>query len=137
MSYAIGANEKFVGYHGPLRARGACDCTRAQLKYMVLTPQQNTMPLINNGTADFNCASMTNNLTRQKQVAFGFDHLYVSEVRMAVRADSGITSFQAAAGQVWAPSRARRRCRFCAKYASDNELNFKTLMRQGSVRELF
>jgi glutamate/aspartate transport system substrate-binding protein len=113
MSYAIGANEKFVGYHMDLCERVVhAIAPKAQIKYMVLTPQ-NTMPLINNGTADFNCASMTNNLTRQKQVAFGLT-TYVSEVRMAVRADSGITSFKQLQGAMWAPSRARRRCRFCA-----------------------
>ena len=70
MVYALGANEKFVGYHMELCERVVqAIAPKAQLKYMVLTPQ-NTMPLINNGTADFNCASMTNNLMLQKQVAF-------------------------------------------------------------------
>ena len=69
MSYALGANEKFVGYHTELCEKVVQTIApKAQLKYMVLTPQ-NTMPLIQNGTADFNCASMTNSLKRQDQVA--------------------------------------------------------------------
>lgn len=127
MSYAIGANEKFVGYHMELCERVVhAIAPRAQLKYMVLTPQ-NTMPLINNGTADFNCASMTNNLTRQKQVAFGLT-TYVSEVRMAVRADSGITSFKQLQGRNVGAITGTTAVQILRKYASDNELNFKTLM---------
>lgn len=127
MSYAIGANEKFVGYHMDLCERVVhAIAPRAQLKYMVLTPQ-NTMPLINNGTADFNCASMTNNLTRQKQVAFGLT-TYVSEVRMAVRADSGITSFKQLQGRNVGAITGTTAVQILRKYASDNELNFRTLM---------
>ena len=127
MSYAIGANEKFVGYHMELCERVVhAIAPRAQLKYMVLTPQ-NTMPLINNGTADFNCASMTNNLTRQQQVAFGLT-TYVSEVRMAVRADSDITSFKQLQGRNVGAITGTTAVQILRKYASDNELNFKTLM---------
>ena len=127
MSYAIGANEKFVGYHMELCERVVhAIAPRAQLKYMVLTPQ-NTMPLINNGTADFNCASMTNNLTRQKQVAFGLT-TYVSEVRMAVRADSDITSFKQLQGRNVGAITGTTAVQILRKYASDNDLNFKTLM---------
>ena len=127
MVYALGANEKFVGYHMELCERVVqAIAPKAQLKYMVLTPQ-NTMPLINNGTADFNCASMTNNLTRQKQVAFGLT-TYVSEVRMAVRADSGITSFKQLQGRNVGAITGTTAVQILRKYASDNELNFKTLM---------
>lgn len=127
MSYAIGANEKFVGYHMDLCERVVhAIAPKAQIKYMVLTPQ-NTMPLINNGTADFNCASMTNNLTRQKQVAFGLT-TYVSEVRMAVRADSDITSFKQLQGRNVGAITGTTAVQILRKYASDNDLNFKTLM---------
>ena len=127
MVYALGANEKFVGYHMELCERVVhAIAPKAQLKYMVLTPQ-NTMPLINNGTADFNCASMTNNLNRQKQVAFGLT-TYVSEVRMAVRADSGISSFKQLQGRNVAAITGTTAVTLLRKYASDNDLNFKTLM---------
>ena len=127
MSYVIGANDKFVGYHMDLCERVVhAIAPKAQIKYMVLTPQ-NTMPLIGNGTADFNCASMTNNLNRQKQVAFGLT-TYVSEVRMAVRADSGITSFKQLQGRNVGAITGTTAVQILRKYAADNDLNFKTLM---------
>ena len=54
---------------------------------------QNTMPLVQNGTVDIGCGPATNNLTRQQQVAFAVT-TYLSQVRMAVRADSGITDWK-------------------------------------------
>lgn len=127
MVYALGANEKFVGYHLELCERVVhAIAPRARLKYMVLTPQ-NTMPLIHNGTADFNCASMTNNLTRQKQVAFGLT-TYVSEVRMAVRADSDITSFKQLQGRNVGAITGTTAVQILRKYASDHGLSFTTLM---------
>src|SRR5512137_1644118 len=40
-----------------------------QIKYTPVT-SQNRIPLIQNGTVDLECGSTTNNLERQKQVAF-------------------------------------------------------------------
>lgn len=127
MAYALDANEKFTGYHVELCERVVRSIApRAQLQYMVLTPQ-NTMPLIHNGTVDFNCASMTNNLTRQKQVAFGLT-TYVSEVRMAVRADSGITSFSQLAGKKVAATTGTTAVPILRKYASEHGLQIKPLL---------
>jgi glutamate/aspartate transport system substrate-binding protein len=52
---------------------------------------QNRIPLVQNGTVDIECGSTTNNATRQKDVAFAVT-TYVEEVRIAVKANSGITS---------------------------------------------
>jgi glutamate/aspartate transport system substrate-binding protein len=46
---------------------------------------------VQNGTVDIECGSTTNNATRQKDVSF-LNTTYVEEVRMAVKANSGITS---------------------------------------------
>ncbi len=62
-----------------------------KVRWLPLTPQ-NRVPAIVNGLADLDCAPNTNTLERQKQVAFSVSH-YVSTVRMLVRADSGIKSF--------------------------------------------
>ena len=127
MVYSLGANEQFVGYHIELCERVVrAIAPKAQLKYMVLTAQ-NTMPLINNGTADFNCASMTNNLNRQKQVAFGLT-TYVSEVRMAVRADSSLTSFKQLQGHKVAATTGTTAVQILRKYADAQDLQFQTLM---------
>jgi glutamate/aspartate transport system substrate-binding protein len=52
---------------------------------------QNRIPLVQNGTVDIECGSTTNNATRQKDVSFAVT-TYVEEVRIAVKANSGITS---------------------------------------------
>jgi len=52
---------------------------------------QNRIPLVQNGTVDIECGSTTNNATRQKDVAFAVT-TFVEEVRIAVKANSGITS---------------------------------------------
>jgi len=52
---------------------------------------QNRIPLVQNGTVDIECGSTTNNTARQKDVAFVVT-TYVEEVRIAVKANSGITS---------------------------------------------
>lgn len=62
-----------------------------KVRWMPLTPQ-NRIPAVMNGLVDLDCAPNTNSLERQKQVAFSVSH-YVSTVRMLVRADSGIKSF--------------------------------------------
>jgi len=62
-----------------------------KVRWLPLTPQ-NRVPAVVNGLVDLDCAPNTNTLERQKQVAFSFSH-YVSTVRMLVRADSGIKSF--------------------------------------------
>ncbi|MBK8667730.1 MAG: amino acid ABC transporter substrate-binding protein, partial [Burkholderiales bacterium] len=44
------------------------------------------MPLVQNGTVDIGCGPATNNPTRQQQ--WPCRHQFISQVRMAVRADS-------------------------------------------------
>lgn len=98
MAYALGANEKFVGYHVELCERVLKDIVpNAKLEYMAVTAQ-NTLPLVSNGTLDIGCGPTTNNLARQQQVAFAVT-TYVSEVRMAVRKDSDLQSINQLAGR--------------------------------------
>ncbi|WP_284334751.1 transporter substrate-binding domain-containing protein [Comamonas sp. NoAH] len=127
MSYALGANEKFVGYHTELCEKVVHTIApKAQLKYMVLTPQ-NTMPLIQNGTADFNCASMTNSLKRQDQVAFGLT-TYVSEVRMAVAKDQAITSFKQLNGKKVSALTGTTAVQILRRFAAEHGIKFQTVM---------
>lgn len=63
---------------------------RLETKYQLVT-SQNRVPLVANGSVDIECGSTTNNQARQKDVAFSLT-TYVEEVRMAVRAASGIRS---------------------------------------------
>jgi glutamate/aspartate transport system substrate-binding protein len=63
---------------------------KLEVKYQPVT-SQNRIPLVQNGTVDIECGSTTNNATRQKDVAFGVT-TYVEEVRIVVKANSGINS---------------------------------------------
>jgi len=103
MAYALGANEKYVGYHVELCERVLKEIApTAKLEYMAITAQS-TMPLVSNGTVDIGCGPTTNNLARQQQVAFAVTS-YVSEVRMAVRKDSDLTSIAQLGGRTVAAS---------------------------------
>ena len=61
-----------------------------EVKYQNVT-SQNRIPLVTNGTVDIECGSTTNLVERQQMVAFPPD-IFRYNVRMAVRADSGIKS---------------------------------------------
>ena len=94
LSYTLG-DGKYVGYHVEICQRIIDNLEKAagkklEVKYTSVT-SQNRIPLTENGTVDIECGSTTNNEARQKQVAFAYT-TYVEEVRIAARANSGITS---------------------------------------------
>ncbi|AEF90945.1 MULTISPECIES: amino acid ABC transporter substrate-binding protein [Delftia] len=87
---------KPVGYSMDI-CRRIVDEVKAQLKlpalqvrYQAVT-SANRIPLVANGTVDLECGSTTNLVERQKQVAFSPD-IFRYNVRMLVRADSGLRS---------------------------------------------
>lgn len=61
-----------------------------EVRYQAVT-SQNRIPLVANGTVDIECGSTTNLVERQKDVAFSPD-IFRYNVRMAVKANSGIKS---------------------------------------------
>ncbi len=63
---------------------------KIEVKYQPVT-SQNRIPLVANGTIDMECGSTTNLVERQKDVAFSPD-IFRYNVRLAVRANSGIKS---------------------------------------------
>ena len=92
LAFTLGGG-KYVGFHTEMAERIVGDLSKdvgksLTINYQVIT-SQNRIPLIQNGTIDFECGSTTNNLARQKDVDFAFT-TYVEEVRMAVKANSGI-----------------------------------------------
>ena len=95
LSYTLG-DGKFAGFHVELCSKVLADVQKQlglpklDVKYQVVT-SQNRIPLVQNGTVDIECGSTTNNATRQKDVSFAVT-TYVEEVRIAVKANSGITS---------------------------------------------
>ena len=58
----------------------------------------NRIPLIQNGTVDLDCATTTNSVVRQQQVAFAPSH-FVTNITVAVKKKSGITSLSDLAGK--------------------------------------
>ena len=97
LSYTLG-NNKYVGFHTEMGERIIADLqkqlglAKLETKYQPVT-SQNRIPLVTNGTVDLECGSTTNTAARQKDVAFAVT-TYVEEVRMAVKANSGITSIK-------------------------------------------
>lgn len=94
LSYTLG-DGKYAGYHVEICQRIIDNLDKAigkksEVKYISVT-SQNRIPLTQNGTVDIECGSTTNNTARQKDVAF-VNTTYVEEVRIAVKANSGITS---------------------------------------------
>jgi glutamate/aspartate transport system substrate-binding protein len=94
LSYTLG-DGKYVGYHVEICNRIVANLEKAagrklNVKYQSVT-SQNRIPLVQNGTVDIECGSTTNNATRQKDVAL-VNTTFVEEVRIAVKANSGITS---------------------------------------------
>ncbi len=95
LSFTLG-DGKFAGFHVELCQRVLADIqkqlgmAKLDIKYQPVT-SQNRIPLMQNGTIDIECGSTTNNATRQKDVAFAVT-TFVEEVRIAVKANSGITS---------------------------------------------
>jgi glutamate/aspartate transport system substrate-binding protein len=94
LSYTLG-DGKYAGFHVELCQRIIAEVEKAagkklEVKYQSVT-SQNRIPLVQNGTVDLECGSTTNNATRQKDVDF-LNTVYMEQVRIAVKAKSGITS---------------------------------------------
>ncbi len=94
LSYTLG-DGKFTGFHVEVCSRILAELEKqvgkkVEVKYQSVT-SQNRIPLVQNGTVDIECGSTTNNATRQKDVSF-LNTTFVEEVRIAVKANSGITA---------------------------------------------
>jgi glutamate/aspartate transport system substrate-binding protein len=95
-SYSVESNH-FTGYSYEIMLK-VLDRIKAELKMPDLKWQvmpftaQNRIPLIQNGTLDFECTSTTNNLERQQQVAFS-NSIFVVGTRLITPKGSGIKDF--------------------------------------------
>ena len=131
LGYTIGGG-KYVGFHTEMAERIVDDLKKVtgnpnvKINYQVIT-SQNRIPLLQNGTIDFECGSTTNNLTRQKDVAFAVT-TYVEEVRMAVKANSGIKSIKDLAGKTVATTTGTTSVQTLRKNERANGIDFKEVM---------
>jgi glutamate/aspartate transport system substrate-binding protein len=91
------ARHQVVGYSHDLALR-LVEAIKAELKLPALTlklvplTSQNRIPLVQNGTVDFECGSTSHNPERARQVAFS-NAIFVVGTRLMTRRDSGIQDF--------------------------------------------
>lgn len=130
LSYTLG-NGKYVGFHTEMAERVLADIqrqlglTRLEIKYQPVT-SQNRIPLVTNGTVDLECGSTTNNLARQKDVAFAVT-TYVEEVHIAVKANSGIQSIKDLNGKTVATTTGTTSVQTLRKHERVGGIDFKEI----------
>lgn len=131
LGFSIGGG-KYVGFHTEMAERIVDDLKKElnapdlKINYQVIT-SQNRIPLLQNGTIDFECGSTTNNATRQKDADFAVT-TYVEEVRVAVRADSNINSVKDLAGKTIATTTGTTSVQHLRKHERAAGLQFKEVM---------
>ncbi len=130
LSYTLG-NGKYVGYHVEIcnlvlaALQKKLGLKKLDIKYLPVT-SQNRIPLLQNGTIDLECGSTTNNLAREKDVAFAVT-TFVEEVRIAVNAKSGINSIAQLDGKTVATTTGTTSVQTLRKHEKASGLNFKEL----------
>lgn len=127
LSYTLG-DGKYAGYHVEICQRIVANIEKAagrklEVKYQPVT-SQNRIPLLQNGTVDIECGSTTNNATRQKDVSFVLT-TYVEEVRIAVKANSGITSLAQLNGKNVATTTGTTSVQLLRKHERATGIDFK------------
>ncbi|EMM5118995.1 amino acid transporter [Providencia stuartii] len=96
-------NQKVVGYSQDY-SNEIVDAVKKKLNKpnlevkLIPITSQNRIPLLQNGTYDFECGSTTNNLERQKQAAFS-NTIFVVGTRLLTKNDSGVKDFADLAGK--------------------------------------
>jgi glutamate/aspartate transport system substrate-binding protein len=130
LAYTTG-DGKYTGYHVDVCVKIA-EAIKANLKapampveYTVVT-SANRVPLVQNGTVDMECGSTTNNTARQAQVAFA-PTTFVTNVRTAVKADSGITSIAQLNGKTVATTTGTTSVQLLRKHEKATGVDFKEL----------
>ena len=127
MSYTTG-DSRFDGYHVEICRRILADIKdklgmgTLRINYQPVT-SQNRVPLMQNGTIDIECGTTTNNTARAKDVGFA-NTLYVEEVRIAVKANSGINSISQLAGKKVATTTGTTSVQLLRKHEKANGVNF-------------
>ena len=127
LSYTLG-DGKYAGFHYEICQRIIGNVEKAvgkklEVKFQSVT-SQNRIPLVQNGTVDIECGSTTNNTARQKDVAF-VNTTYVEEVRIAVKANSGITSIAQLKDKNVATTTGTTSVQLLRKHERANGIDFK------------
>lgn len=130
LSYTLGGG-RYVGFQVDVCHRVIEDMrkrlglARLDVQYMAVS-SQNRIPLVRNGAIDMECGSTTNNAARQEQVAFSVT-TYVEHVRIAVKANSGITSIAQLNGKVVATTTGTTEVQLIRRHQHGHGVEFKNL----------
>jgi glutamate/aspartate transport system substrate-binding protein len=130
LAYTLG-DGKYTGFHYDVCQHIVSDIqkqlgmAKIDIKYQPVT-SQNRVPLVQNGTVDLECGSTTNNTARAKDVAFA-PALYVEEVRIAVKANSGIKGIADLNGKTVATTTGTTSVQLLRKNKRAQGMDFKEL----------
>lgn len=129
LSYTLG-DGKYAGFHVEICQRILSELEKQvgrklDVKYQAVT-SQNRIPLVQNGTVDIECGSTTNNAARAKDVGF-LNTTYVEEVRIAVKANSGIKGIADLKGKTIATTTGTTSVQHLRKHERANNVDFKEI----------
>jgi len=129
-SYSLG-NDKFVGFSVDLMMkvvdRLKIELKMPDLKFTIIPfTAQNRIPLIQNGTLDFECSSTTNTTERQQQVAFSTS-FFVIGTRLLTAKDSGIKDFSDLKGKNLSTTAGTTSERLINKYNEDKAMGMNIM----------
>ena len=92
-----------------------------EVRYNLIT-SQTRIPLVQNGTVDFECGSTTNNVERQEQVAFSNGFFEIG-TRLLTKVDSGINGFDNLAGKTLVTTAGTTSERYIRQFVDENALD--------------
>ena len=131
LAYTLG-DGKYVGFHTEMAENIVKDIqkqlgvAKVDVKYQPVT-SQNRIPLVVNGTVDLECGSTTNDLNRQKDVDFA-NTTYVEQVRIAVKANSGINDVKDLNGKTVATTTGTTSVQLLRQNKRAEGIEFKNIM---------
>lgn len=131
LGYALG-DGKYVGFHTEMAERIVSDIKKElnlphlRINYVPIT-SRNRIPLLQNGTYDFECGSTTNSEARQRDVDFAYT-TYVEEVRIATKSSSGIKSLADLNGKSVVTTAGTTSVQTLRRDARAQNLNFREVM---------
>ncbi|MEG3001834.1 MAG: amino acid ABC transporter substrate-binding protein [Comamonas sp.] len=131
LAYTLG-DGKYVGFHTEMAENIVKDIqkqlglAKVDVKHQPVT-SQNRIPLVVNGTVDLECGSTTNDLNRQKDVDFA-NTTYMEQVRIAVKANSGINDVKDLNGKTVATTTGTTSVQLLRQNKRAEGIDFKNIM---------
>jgi glutamate/aspartate transport system substrate-binding protein len=96
-----------------------------KIRYNLIT-SQTRIPLVQNGTVDFECGSTTNNEERQKQVAFSNGFFEIG-TRLLTKKDSGIQGFDDLKGKTLVTTAGTTSERYIREYNDNKKMDINVI----------